>query len=1268
MGDLQEAEQHLAQLEEQSLRNDQPWIEACAISLDCNQDFDSNFVDRGGFVSGIAKYVEEANSLEKLNATLDAGDMFSQRLYTWRSCSRAIPQVQSNEQSNRVEMYKTMVKVLSPETDKLKELWKFQEDAVKRFCSEIEKLAHPEVLKGFISQTTKLTLGKMLDMFAVLNALKNMKASLSNDFAFFKRAQGFLSSQGTEDMNPAALAETQSVGVFLASQNSITLLLQSELQKIDNYEQVLAEIVNECATLYEGGFYVLPEDKHMLVKVMAYGLFLMDSKDPKKTLMKSKHVDLKRFDKIFKELPVVPLFGDMRFDVMKDFIAQTASYDEKAWTAGSSKEESRAESSEYNVVAKLNGFKTERDQLICALRLADGTDAEGSPCNISGERMYDLALRGVKMLSKWTATIQELYAWKLAHPADRYKNMECTDDKEDYEKAAKYNYTNQEKTALIELIAMIKDVSRILWQMKIPLGDAVRRDMHRDVQEFVQVTIRDALRHAAKKKKKQVQQVLIGCRKTCADWRDSQEPTDDPALTGGKDSNYIPKSLPEPRPVGPGTTQLFMLRTMLESVCADHKKKSLTSDMESKHLPAMLQFYHRSFYFQALLNFSKTLQRASDLSQLWYREYYLELTHVSKNPRIQFPISMSLPFILVDHILVSKDPSMIEFVLYPLDLYNDAANYALTRFQKQFLYDEVEAEVDLAFDQFIFRLTEQIFSHYKSRASSIMLTSKFRSECKANDIPVDELGEHRYSTILKQRSFQLLGRSVDISRLLTQRLNESFERSLKYAIERFEAQDLGHILELESLIENNRIAHALLSEHLDLDSFEHTLAVANNNVEHSEVSRIMLHVFDELCSDVIPNFTFNGATQRFVRPDSKTVMEFGDGQPKRDKLPNAKSMYLFGTKSMNAIFAAINKRWAGFIGRPHFDCMARLLGYGSLAFCVDEMLKTVTTAIKETLSPYVQSLLDGMPKACKLPLFDYGSAGAMGFYQLSLKEIMQYTDLQTEVFHAFREIGNGVIVFLLLEQSISREEIIDLGQSMPYRGIIPVVKGENKKEDASSKSRQMEYIRLGNVIKAIKEPEIAHIGEQAEVLTRERMCKGLSMFTKVLDRIKKALEEADEEAQRKVFGAPQPANGVMDVEECNQFHRLWSVVLYTSCSTAARMSGKNRGGLDIDQHRQWFGDGMQWAGCVIMALMGQRHRFEAFDFTYHIIKAWDMDQKEASHQGVSVSEFVRIGKGKRALNQEIFAILDKYLQFPLFAPQVVYYAPPSVEKDVETSV
>jgi len=33
------------------------------------------------------------------------------------------------------------------------------------------------------------------------------------------------------------------------------------------------------------------------------------------------------------------------------------------------------------------------------------------------------------------------------------------------------------------------------------------------------------------------------------------------------------------------------------------------------------------------------------------------------------------------------------YILYPLDLYNDSAHYALHNFKKQFLYDEVEAEV-----------------------------------------------------------------------------------------------------------------------------------------------------------------------------------------------------------------------------------------------------------------------------------------------------------------------------------------------------------------------------------------------------------------------------------------------------------------------------------------------------------------------------------------------------------------------------------------------
>lgn len=64
---------------------------------------------------------------------------------------------------------------------------------------------------------------------------------------------------------------------------------------------------------------------------------------------------------------------------------------------------------------------------------------------------------------------------------------------------------------------------------------------------------------------------------------------------------------------------------------------------------------------------------------------------------------------------------MARSVLFPLDLYNDTANFCLRKFKKQFLYDEVEAEVDLCFDQFIFKLSELVFVYFKSLAGTCVL-------------------------------------------------------------------------------------------------------------------------------------------------------------------------------------------------------------------------------------------------------------------------------------------------------------------------------------------------------------------------------------------------------------------------------------------------------------------------------------------------------------------------------------------------------------------
>lgn len=104
----------------------------------------------------------------------------------------------------------------------------------------------------------------------------------------------------------------------------------------------------------------------------------------------------------------------------------------------------------------------------------------------------------------------------------------------------------------------------------------------------------------------------------------------------------------------------------------------------------------------------------------------------------------------------------------PLDLYSDSGHFALTKFRKQFLYDEIEAEVNLCFDQFVNKLSKQIFEHYKCRAAAMLLDMQYQMEA---NLPKNLFPKgNKYDTLLQQRHIQLLGRSIDLCRLITQRV------------------------------------------------------------------------------------------------------------------------------------------------------------------------------------------------------------------------------------------------------------------------------------------------------------------------------------------------------------------------------------------------------------------------------------------------------------------------------------------------------------------
>ena len=77
---------------------------------------------------------------------------------------------------------------------------------------------------------------------------------------------------------------------------------------------------------------------------------------------------------------------------------------------------------------------------------------------------------------------------------------------------------------------------------------------------------------------------------------------------------------------------------------------------------------------------------------------------------------------------------------------------------------------------------------------SILLDKRFRMECARLGTRLPYPPANRYETLMKQRHVLLLGRSIDLNKLISQRINANMQKSLDLALTRFEASDLTGIV------------------------------------------------------------------------------------------------------------------------------------------------------------------------------------------------------------------------------------------------------------------------------------------------------------------------------------------------------------------------------------------------------------------------------------------------------------------------------------------
>eukprot|EP00727_Mastigamoeba_balamuthi_P007648 m51a1_g3503 hypothetical protein (1525) ;mRNA; r:844019-848861 len=1202
-------------------------------SIDPLVDF--NFEERNAFET---RWAEELVLIQRMREMLATGEKYINMLYTYRSCSMCLPTVKSQDQSNKGGIYDATCTVLEPEVKKLKEFLAFHVDCIKFFGETLRKLSRRD-----FSEVLALYLVRLLDLFALLDALKNMKACLNNDFAAYKRAAGFArkAQPGQDDQTQ----ENHVLYLFLANQNAVSSRLKEELKDCDGAEDALIQVALTCASALEEGRYVLPSEKHCLLRVMPYALYLLDGDDSKHNIFKHKSISLSQFGKIFKKNPVVSVYGDMQMP-LEQFVKQSPHYEERVWAAFAPDPQIELEYEVVHHIAALreqhNDYLARLTQLIADVRIARAEVQSGQPTispalqGLSHEALA-MTLQGIALLSDWTSRILQQAAWKYSKPnLDENVKAEV-----DYERVIRYNYKPSERSALIELIALTKGLARVLVKNEPLLAPLIRVAVHDEVQEFVQTGLRDVVAHATKKKSK-IRTDLMQLRTMLADWLDGMEPLPDAAPKKSDKSSMSSRQAFPLRQVGTSAIQHELMRDTVYGLLSKESRK----DMQSSHVKLLEEFYARSFHYPYVLDLIGTVAKSTDLADLWYREFYLELTK-----RLQFPIDMSLPWILADHVLENREGAcsdLIEYVLYPFDIYNDAANRALRSLRQRFLYDEVEAELNLCFDQLLYKLSEQIYNNYKAQASAILFDKPYRAQLELLSVVERDrlhVPRNRYESIMAQRHVELLGRTVDLNLLISQRVNQYLHQNVDMAISRFEAAELSTILELDQSLINCRMTYELLRRHLQLDPWD---SIATQGTEATSVSslhdRVVLHTLVELTFDLLPRFNYCASTQRFVRSPA----QFGE-DPVREPMPRPNAMFSFGNKHIVAVSVAVQEMQKRFFGLQHMISLVRLMGRARIPMLVSELMRSMHLKIQNVLGPYVAALVAALPPSAKLPLHEYGVEGSHGMFSMKLRELVEYGDLKPEVLQTFREIGNAVVFVQLLDQVLKQTDLSAYVLSAPALGINPETLGTPANDDPSlssplytvvatlSKSLESYQMLRGTVDSA---RDLAMNSWAADKLYRSPE-HNMSLLRLALGHINSMLDSVRPEWTGQ---SHPPENGVMDVEGPYEFYRLWTALEFIMC---VPQRGEK-------QYLEIFGDGIFWAGCTFVHLLSQRSRFDAFNFCYHTLHIHEASAAPCTN--ADIATFLRNAHYVRDLSSTIFAALDTY--YPVTVGNNVVLHPP----------
>lgn len=1138
---------------------------------------------------------------------------------------------------------------------KIRAMLDFCNVAVRVFYETIQALTSLDAREKVVPEGLHVAIIKLIDILLKLDCLKDMKASLNNDFARFKRAIRAAANDVAPRM--AALESLQKeLQQFINNQDPkkakmwIYTTLRGEIKRVIGHEEVLVEVLEQATYSLENHIYTTPDEKFRYMRVIPYLLMLIDgdAEDIKSVnVFKGKLFKIGPVQKLFKEYPVIPLYGDM--PITTYFILSKAPHFEYSMGAA------WGETPDAKVVANhqlCNHWKDIKESyatytaMLTAMmhRIINSPFRKDSVRVVQFSReVYDMIKSGFDRLCDWVAVLAQSIAWKYTHPAsdEELKKLKVPDLNTpgiQYERVLRYNFSDPELSVIVDVVSMIKSLASMMTGMSANVAPFIRFHIHHDMQQMIQGELQPIL-HRVDKRKNPVLQALLDIRALAADWLSHLEPIDDYKSYSRK-QGHVSAEVPA-RVVCASHTQLSLLRIQIRAIYDEkssaRQKQSFFGrvELEKEDIALLQKFYYESYHYLYMLNYSGVLLSISDLSDLWYREFFLEMTNC-----VQFPIEMSMPWILTEHVVrkqLSKVP-MLENVLYTLDVYNDAAHRALYVLRQQYLYKEIEAEANLVFDQLVYLMTVEIYGYYKNFSATgqldISLKKKFEQIRGRTYLTT---GKRRYEIPILQKHIQLVGRTIDLNHLIAQHINNYIYRDIDVAIRRFEASDATGVIELDRVLSVVRATHTALKQYLSLDDFDAMFQETNDSTSPASFcGRINFHLLRTLVGDIFPNWSYNSYTQHFVR-SPLCIKPIG-----LDRAPKVDSNMGFGEQCSRA-FEHANKVTRLSFGKAHLGSMVSLIKYADLTFIIQECVQFLEVKIRD-LQSFVEALHEGIIPF-RLPKYMYRTGGGFGLTQGNLKNLFGYEDLKVGVFQNFKVVGNVMAFFMQLSDVM---DVTDTFQFMSTSSLFNL-SPKNAKSDQSSNPvcDTLEQFRAA----ASQKKDIYNDPRSKATIDQiPDFCQRLSfvalkaigsksLFQYVLTRFQDAMFELDIMTEWKA--REPPTNGVLDTDRSTDFWRLWSALSFLFCledhKSVAAESLSAAAGVPNGSflHEDQFGHGFYLAGCLFIYLLNQRESYEVLDFSYHLIQ---MNRFEL-HKATAVNA-AAVGRVDDELQQETNRFID----------------------------